>query len=63
MFCYLDRTYCNTDSNRCKMVKCSRHLETEDDHFKLEKNQQGFPIAISDFSDSCSEYKRGKECA
>lgn len=60
MYCYKGRTYCSTTENNCKNTKCSRHLETNDPHYKLSNNKTGLPLVLSDFSVNCEDYRRNE---
>lgn len=56
MYCYLDRSYCNSDANKCVRKSCTHHLENTDPKYNLSKNIQNIPIAMTDFHLNCEEY-------
>ena len=51
MLCYKDRTFCSSD---CTNRDCYRYLTPEDRNRAAEMD---LPIAWSDFSDTCPDYK------
>ena len=58
MITYRDVSYCDTDHNKCKNKECQRHLDTEEEHFKLKHNVHKLPISLADFSEACTGFKK-----
>ena len=54
MFCYRDRSYCQSD---CTNQTCFRFISEA----VVEGSERtGLPLAVSDFSENCKEYKQEK---
>lgn len=61
MMCYKDKTFCQASmDNRCKMSDCYRFF-SENDRINSRKwwnhDPDNAPIAVSDFSNDCSDYE------
>lgn len=52
MLCYKDRTFCEA---KCSNTECSRLLTHE---LEVEADNFGLPLAVSDFSNDCKEFKK-----
>lgn len=51
MLCYHDKTFCDSD---CKADSCYRFLSKSD---RDKANELQLPIALSDFSKVCKDYR------
>lgn len=66
MLCFRDMTFC---ASNCINTECKRHFGPDDQRaadkwWELFKSpDEGPPIAWSDFSDDCPEYRKPKEAA